>query len=264
MAKTLDMTPSTDGEFTVWEQPQDAREYIIGCDPSLGRVWSEGADHSCVAVYKRAPGKCLEQVAEWYARWPIGRVGEVIACLGRAYGGWVDEHGKEHGNALVNIERNLMDAPKFGLVESQGYPEDRLFIPGDGKHILPGAPKVFFTNKDHATQHLIFNTLIDYLDRDALIIRSKRTLDDISSLEKNQKGDISTRGHDAAIATMMAVMADFETPPCQAYGTEDRPRRVEACPFGMDPVLWDAMHGVKKKSGGLTQSVSWESIKGAW
>lgn len=263
MAKTLDLTPSTDGEFAVWEQPQDSREYVIGCDPSLGRVWSEGADHSCICVYRRTPGKKLVQAAEWYGRWPIGRVGEVIACLGRAYGGWADEHGKERGCALVNIERNLMDAPKFGLVDVQGYPEDRLFIPQDGRHILPGSPKVFFTNKDHATQHMIFNALIDYLDRDALLIRSKRTLDDISALEKNQRGDIATRGHDAAVATMMAVMADFETPACQDYSTSDAPKQAAACPVGMDPVLWAAMHGGPKKNA-LASAVSWEAIKGAW
>jgi hypothetical protein len=262
--KVLDLTPSSDGELSVWEEPQEGREYIIGCDPSLGRTWSEGADHSCIVVYKRCLDRRVEQVAEWYGRWPIGRVGEVIACLGRAYGGWADADGKEAGCAIVNIERNLMDAPKFGLVESQGYSEDFLFVPRDMRNITPGSAKVYFTNKDHATQHLIFNTLVDYLDRDAVLIRSKRALDDISALEKNQKGDVNTRGHDAAVATMMALMVDHEMPSCSDYSEGEKNAALTSCPFGMDPVLWDAMHGKTKKSSALGSAVSWSPMRDEW
>jgi hypothetical protein len=256
--KRLDLRPSTDGELCVWEKPIEGREYVIGCDPSLGRVWSEGADKSAICVLKRCQGKKLEQVAEWYGRWPIGRMGEVIATLGRAYGGWVDVDGREHGCAMINIERNLMDTAKYGLCETQGYGEEFLFIPREHRSVLPGMPKVFFTTKSSDTQHYLVNTLIDYMDRGALILRSKPTIEEMVGLEKDERGTVHTRGKDRSVAVIMAVVADHELLPCADYDAATRVVTVEDCPVGVDPVGWKRLHGLDDGKRKFTTYPGWE------
>src|SRR5687768_645426 len=97
-------------------------------------------DHSAVGLWRREPGRRLVQVAEWYARWTAGRVGEVIGCLGKACG-YDDKTG-----AIVNIERNLSDAPLYAL-RRERYPDMMLFIPPENRNVALGFQRLYFTQK---------------------------------------------------------------------------------------------------------------------
>lgn len=231
------LKPLQGGEFAVWGPPEDGASYIVSCDPSLGRQWSDGADHSSVGVWRRWPGRILEQVAELHVRWPIGRVGQAIACLARAYGGYVDEENRERNCAIVNIERNLMEAARWAMTEDQQFSEEFFFVPREHRSVNGGSVKVFFTNKDQRSQHYILNTLIDYLDRKAIIIRSEPTVNELRLLEKEMDGSVETNGRDRSVMVMMAVVADQELPAVGEVAKE-APKEDE-CPWGVDRELWN-------------------------
>jgi len=243
------------GEFRVWETPQKNAKYIVSCDPSLGRSHTEGGDHSAVGVWKRWPGHIIEQVAELHVKWPVGRVGEAIACLSRAYGGWEDIDGKERDNAIVNIERNLMDTAKWAMVENQQFPEEFLFVPRNERSVGSDVAKVYFTIKDHKSEHYLINTLHDYLDRKAIIIRSTQTIGDIRSLEKRNDGSVPTNGKDLAVMTIMACVADQEMSPPMEEDEKIVDDGEEECPPGKDRELWAKKH--KKPKSKMMQNPTW-------
>lgn len=255
--KRLALRPSAGGELSLWERPVEDAEYIVTCDPSLGRMHTEKGDHSAIGVWRRWPGQIIEQVCEWWGVWPAGRVGEVIACLARAYGGYVDIDGTERGCAIVNIERNLMEAVKWAMVEGQEFSEEFLFIPRNERTADGSAPKVYFTNKDSRSEHYLINTLIEYLDRKAIVIRSARTLDDIRSLEKRNDGGVTTNGKDLAVMAILACVTDQELPAPHDKEEEVAEKDAKDCPPGFDRELWAKKYGKPKKR--LPSSFFWKS-----
>jgi len=211
----LVLTPSLGGEFALWEKPTERGQYIVSCDPSLGRVTSEKSDTSCIGVWLRMPGSRLRQVAEVVFRWSGGRVGEVCAAMARRAGGYLDpKNAKERNCAIINIERNLCDVPLAYILEQQAFPDEYLFIPRQDRDLLlEQGVKRFFTPKTQANQDYLLNNLVDYLDRDALEIRSKETLDELRTLSKDRNGRVDTNGKDRAVMVLMACAADRELGP---------------------------------------------------
>lgn len=245
--KRLVATPSLGGELTVWERPFLGHEYIVTCDPSLGRNWTEMGDSSAIGVWRREPARVIVQCAEWVGKWPIGRVGEVIACISRAYGGRVGQDGREENCAIVNIERNLMDAPKFAMTESQGFSEEFFFVPREHRSIRPGDPHVYFTSKDSKSEHYLINTLADYLDRKAVIVRSEATRDELMSLERDRAGSVKTSGKDRSIMAILACVTDQELPAVRPLEVEPKKQKEPDHIQGMTPrraVKEKRRHGV--------------------
>jgi hypothetical protein len=244
--KRLVLTPRPGGELVIWQRPVEGGEYIVTCDPSLGRQWTDGGDESAIGVWRRWPGHIIEQCAELTCKWPIGRVGEALACISRWYGGsYIDpESGNEKSCAIVNIERNLMDAPKFAMTESQAFSEEFFFVPREHRNIRPGEPKVYFTVKDYKSQHYLIGTLENYMDRKAIIIRSEATINELKTLEKNRAGDVPTNGKDRSIMTILACVTDQELPPVPEK--EEKKKEPEECPWGVDRELWAKKHAPKK------------------
>lgn len=248
--KRLIAYPMPGGDLSVWEMPRAGNQYIITCDPSLGRSHTEGGDHSAVIVWKRWPGRIVEQVAELYCRVPIGRVGEAIACLARAYGNGEDD------NATVNVERNLSDAIRYAMLETQEFPDDSLFVPRNDRSAIAGDTKVYFTPKDHKSEHYLINSLVDFLDRKAIIIRSKRAINDIRSLEKRNDGSVSTTGHDLAVAVILGCVTEQEMPALEELTEKEAKKDPKDCPPGFDRELWAKKYAKAKKR--LPSSFSWQ------
>lgn len=216
---------SSKGELRVWEKPREGEQYIIGCDPSLGRGTKAAADRSSICVMRRAPIKRLIQVADFTCKWRASDVGYAIAALGQWYN-W----------AIINIERNYSDTPRFTL-EQSGYPLEHFFIPVHERNPAKGLEVSYFTNKHGATQDHILDTFEEYLARDAMELRSAPLLAELRKLTKDERGKVATGGKDRAIAAMMAVMAD------QGTACDYTPQTVteyveEKCPPGIDNHLW--------------------------
>lgn len=233
--KRLVLRPSLGGELTVWEKPLTGHEYIVSCDPSLGRNWTEAGDMSAIGVWRREHPRMIVQAAEWVGRWPVGRVGEVLACLSRAYGGWVDKDGREQECATINIERNLMDTPKFAITEIQRLSENFFFVPREHRSIRPGDPNVYFTVKDAKSEQYLINTVADYLDRKAVIIRSEQTRDELMSLERHRDGSVKTNGKDRSVMAILACVTDQELPAARSPEVEPKKKEEPKQVRGMTP-----------------------------
>lgn len=233
--KRLLLKPSQGGELAVWERPLVGSEYIVTCDPSLGRNWTESGDMSAIGVWRREHPRMIVQTAEWVGRWPVGRVGEVIACLSRAYGGWVDQDGREQECATINIERNLMDTPKFAIVDIQGLSENFFFVPREHRAIRPGDARVYFTTKDAKSEQYLINTMSDYLDRKAVIIRSEQTRDELMSLERDRTGSVKTNGKDRSVMAILACVTDQELPAARTPEVEPKQKKEPDKVRGMTP-----------------------------
>ena len=253
--KSLVLTPSRDGELKVWEKPRENAEYIVSCDPSLGRTGIDG-DHSAVGVWRREPGRRIVQVASWYARWTAGRVGEVVACLGKASGGWDDKSG-----AIINIERNLSDAPLYALKREQ-YPDAMLFVPPEQRNVAAGYQRLYFTQKHGSNQRALLDYLIDYMERDAIVIKDRPTLDQLRGLMRDQRGDVNTKGRDLAVMVMMACAADKDSD--AVTDNEFKPPAPEEAPYGVDPVRWAQKQGWKKEPEWDFAAPEWEAASRHW
>lgn len=203
------------GELAVWEMPVEGAEYIASCDPSLGREWSEDGDHTSVGIWRRHEGRVIEQVAHWYGRWTIHNAGIMLAQLARAY-----------NNATVNIERNISDAARFAMTEIQGFDPAYFFIPRDNRNIKEGELKVYFTTKSPMNEHYLWNTLQDYMDRKAVLIRDRGTRSEMMSLSRKRNGAVDSNGKDRSVMVVMAVVADQEMPAFHPRVDEEKKKDV--------------------------------------
>jgi hypothetical protein len=84
----------------------------------------------------------------------------------------------------------------------------------------------------------------DYLDRGALDIKSAETVADLATLERDERGNVDTRGHDRAVSVMMTCIADFEAESVEEF-MRRRPRMED--PEVVDAELVDLKPGIDEK-----------------
>ncbi len=241
--KVLNSRLSSAGELRIWERPVPGALYVIGCDPSLGRTSAEHGDHSALFVAKRETGQRITQVAEWYGRIHAGDVGLVLAALGMEYN-W----------ALLNVERNISDAPRW-VLQSVGYPTERFYVPPRHRELRQPIEQQYFFNKHGSNQRFLLDTLDSYLSNDAILIKSPELIAELRGLQKGDDGNVDTRGRDRSVACMMAVIADA-TWPYEHVEPEKTDDSEKPCPVGIDPVFWKIKHGHSSEAGSLYTSPS--------
>lgn len=212
----LVLTPSASSavEMKVWREPDPNYGVIISCDPGLGRMNNNKKDSSSVDVWFRHPERRIEQVAKLLTTRTAYHVGLAIGALARWYGcGWFDGD-TEILNATINIERNMCDVPLTALQNDQMIGYAYYFYPDEQRRrVKKGEHNTgIFTNKSASNEQYIINTLVQYFERDAIIIRDEHTLLEVATVYKDQSGRIETNGLDSAVSCMMAVVADAELP----------------------------------------------------
>lgn len=261
--RRLVLRRSPAGEFVVWKKPQQGSSYIVVADMALAREGHESTDSHAVGVFERLGSRCIEQCAELVTKIPPARVGEIIACLARAYGGRIED-GREHGCAIVNIERNTMDVPHFYLIEQQRFPEVFCFFPKDRK----GEQRRVYTAKTWQNAEYLLGHLFEYLDRGGLILHSQTTLNEIAILERLPSGKVpgvtsnnsrvATTGKDRAVMAMLACVTDHELPPPKLEMVDHPQIRTDYRTAGVNPSWMKAVnskYGKEQRSG--TPMVSW-------
>lgn len=251
--KQLRLNRNGAGELRVWVPPDPEGDYIIGCDPSLGRNSSEATDHSCVVVMRRTGFRSLELCAEFYGRWLAARVGELMACIGRWYVNADDQP------ALVNIERNIADASLYAM-RREKYVEERFYLPNRFKSPDVKLQHELFFQKTVYNQHFLLQELQDYLERDAIKIYSSDIISDLRSLEMDERGHARTRGRDRAVAIMMAVICDSDSDATTDFSVIASTPETKPCPPGVDPKGWRELHNIphpKKPGKELPKAGSW-------
>lgn len=234
------------GDFKVWEEPVPGASYVLGADVALARdTWkntgSKGVDgdSSTIIILRRDQFR-LVQVFQGRSRMEAGMFGEIIAAWGTHY-----------NKALINIERNLADAP-FASLSRAGYPLERLYVQPETLSSLGGVGSRYFTTKSHANSKYLLDTLIDYLTTFTseggakLVLRSSELMAELRKISKDATGRMeSTNGKDLAVALMMAVVADSTTPaefvPLPPAAKPPKP------PWNVDQDEWKREHGIKDK-----------------
>lgn len=236
------------GDIQVFTPPKEDEEYIIGADIALARQsWMGRAaitgDASTFVVLRRGEFSTLEQVAECRTRCEAMLFGEVLAAVGAHY-----------NHAIINIERQLADAP-FGGLRRAGYPLERLYQPPTPLGVAEQLAAVYFTPKTKQNSKYLLDTVIDYLRNGALVLRSKALVAELRSLQRDEQGHVVTHGKDLSVALMMGVVADTTTPP--PMKRKEKEREIPAPPHGVDVELWNEMHGGKKKAAAIDDLPDW-------
>lgn len=239
------------GPFRMFEAPAEHYEYILGADIALGEEEKRTVgDRSSLTVLKRCYPMGLEQVFEATYRCDSGHFGEIIAAVGKMY-----------NHAWINIERNWSHAPRAALQRAQ-YPISRFYIPPEHGSTREGEQKIYFFHKGPATQKYLTDTFVDYLHQRLITIRSKQTLQELSSLQKDPKGMMMTRGKDRSVAIFMGTIVDATVgrpPPLPEEKIKPPPR----APEGEDVGLWMKRMGLEKKKDQPSDAATWAELGSA-
>lgn len=219
------------GPIAIFEDPEPGASYVIGGDISLSR--SADSDKCSACIAKRFPmHRGLHQVAEFWGNMSPYQFGELLALLGQRY-----------NYALLNPERNLVEAVKAGITAA-GYPDHCLFIAENRMSVYGRLEPIYFTQTTAKNKKFLVDTGLDYLQRGIWRTRSKPLLAEIGSVQKNEKNIPELGSMDRVMAWLMAVHADALTPPVQAVDADKKPPRV--VPMGVDPYFFKKHHGMLK------------------
>lgn len=181
----------SDGEFWIWELPQDREEYDIGADCAPPSA-SPNGDFCAFQVIKRST---KEQVAEWYGHPGIFD-----------YAAMLVEAGKWYNNANLAIEVNGIGYAVNEWCVNEGY--DNIY-----RWRLRQQGKIAFSNltgwkTQDDSKKLMLAVAYDQIDHNALIIRSERLRGEFRRYMKyysesgNEKYEAS-EGHDDGISAFM-------------------------------------------------------------
>lgn len=221
--------PSPSGPWIRWEAPAPGAHYIIGADVALGQ--SDGSDLCAAVVLRRGEGHTLVQVAEFADRVEPFTFGEILAAAGMRWNG-----------ALVNVERN-MGLGVLTAMRQADYPDHLFYVPPTAGTLAGETERKFWLQTTATSKKFILDTLLDYMARKTLWLRSMALHEEVNKVTKDERNAPILNGRDRTVALLMAVYADATTP--LVLAEEERPK-VKRPPYGVDPYLWKKAHGVEE------------------
>lgn len=205
------LTESRTGQLKIWDPPKDRGEYVIGADPSEGKVRDKGAgkrkfnylddrpDYSAAIVLELQTGL---HVASWHGYVPPEQFAAVIAALGMHY-----------NNALIVPEIN---GPGLVLVttlsETLHYPNlyrTRLFNVYDRD--LHVAQWGWRTTAD--SRQMLVSRINEAVNPGRLFTRDRGLISELRTMEFDDQGNPRARGKnkdDRVLAFGMALQGRFE------------------------------------------------------
>ena len=181
---TYDILPSTgecvakkDGKLWVWEEPRADRQYLISADVAEGiEIAAKGGetkyDFSVFDVIDLQTGA---QVAQWHGHVDPDLFGRMLCFVGRRYHfAWLCPERNNHGHTVVTT---IMNA---------GYP--RIYV-----EKIPDPPnkprKRYGWLTTRSTKPKVIDQVIAEMRDGSHGIRSKRTLQEMLSFKKDEKGE---------------------------------------------------------------------------
>ena len=185
------------GALSIWREPIDGREYVIGVDGAEGM--GDENDNSCFQVIDQVT---CEQVAEFYSNTvPIHNFSQILAMVGRTY-----------NNALIVVEgQNAGLAILEKLIHEFFYENLYFTVQGTSKRPLPGIK----TSQQSRIKFL--ETIQTRLINESIAIRSKRFVKELKGFIWNtqtRRAEASRGFHDDAIMAMCFAL----------YGRDSRAR----------------------------------------
>lgn len=205
------LTESRTGQLRVWDQPKDHCKYVIGADPSEGKVRDKGVgkrkfnylddrpDYSAAIVLELETGL---HVASWHGYLPPEQFAVVIAALGQHY-----------NNALIVPEIN---GPGLVLVtalsETLHYPNlyrTRLFNVYDrDMHVAQWGWR---TTAD--SRQMLVSRINEAVHQGNAFTRDRGLIGELRTMEFDDQGNPRARGKnkdDRVLAFGMALQGRFE------------------------------------------------------
>jgi len=160
------LVPNEYGELRVYRNVEPGEVYVIG-----GDVAQEG-DYSELCVLSR---KNLEQVATWSGHIDEFELARVVFKLGSYY-----------NNALVGIERNNMGIAVVKKLDELGYRNQYTMHTVEEKFVKSKRKLGWETNTK--TRPILIGDLNQVVSERQIIIHDERTLGQMQSFVKNDKG----------------------------------------------------------------------------
>lgn len=186
MEKIWDISRLHEVELRVWEQPRKDAQYVIGCDPAMGR--NDNKDRHCVSVWRCFADR-LVQVAEYadnnvetrQAAW-------VLAYLAGAYrncminlevtGGYGQTVMTELDNVKNQLRAEIYNEKTKALGWEDFLSTARWYL--YHKPDSPGAGYVYNWNSTFDAKNRMLSGFRDAHSTDILLIRSVLLLDEMS------------------------------------------------------------------------------------
>lgn len=238
MSRELAVFEDIQGPWTVWEQPIEGADYVLGGDTAQGQKDAQGREHQgdqCTAfIGRRVKGRGVIQVAE-FADWidPY-TFGEIVASWGARY-----------NNAILNVERN-QGLGTLLAVESCGYPRERLYVPTQQASVMGGIEARVWLYTTQQIKKLLVDTAWDYMQRGMLTLRSALLVAEMDKVSKDEKNIPVLGGKDRTVAMLEAVYVDATT---SAVLVEivDKQARLSQIPQHVDRELWKKHLGIQEE-----------------
>ena len=168
----LPMAPAT---LSIWRQPQEGRDYVIGAD--VGEGLQDG-DASCAIVLDRESG---EQVAELHGRVPPERFAHLLHALAWHYRrAKLAVERNNHGHSVLNTLRNVLHYPLLYQHVRYDY---RV-----GDQVTLGWPT------DQATKPILVDDLGAAIAGGHVIIRSLALIDECMTFVTTDTGSQEAQG----------------------------------------------------------------------
>lgn len=186
------------GDIWVWEQPDYTKSYIVSADVARGEN-SELGDYSTFHVIE---AESCTQVAEYRGRITTTDFGHMLCGI-----------ASEYNDALLIIENASVGWAAIQTVINRGY-KNLFYMTEDMKYLDPTAK---FTNKlyrreqnaiagfttSSRTRPLIISKLDQYMRDKTVIIRSRRTIDEmLTFIWENGKAQAADKYNDDLIMAL--------------------------------------------------------------
>ena len=196
------LDPDEFGELRVWSHPVKGREYRLGADVSEGiEISSKDTDWSVACVID---AETYEECAMWRGKLDPDLFAWVCSAIGSYY-----------NKALVGVERNNQGLTTLtSLRNVHGYPN--LYYERVLDERTARKQKKLGWNTTLKSKPLLVNNLRELVREEAILVRSKEILHEMSSFAHHPDGKMAAqlgRHDDCVIALGIAVMMANLYPP---------------------------------------------------
>lgn len=217
MRGTLEFRPNpsanADDPLRVWALPDPSDRYVIGADVAEGL---DHGDYSCAQVLSITQGA---QVAMWHGHIPPDEFADELSKLGRFY-----------GNALIGVEANNHGLTTVTALRNLRYPA--IYRRRTVDKISNKASNQLGWLTTRTSKPLMIDELAMALKAGELSVYDKRTLAELKTYVRDERGSMSGSPHDdtvmaLAIANQMrkfSFMPEYRPEP-DSYWTFDWFRR---------------------------------------
>lgn len=232
---------SSQGPVSIWEDPLEGREYVIGADIATGKFRDTGRQNQSAMYSRDRPDytaavvmekDSTNHVATWHGYAAPMETATYLAALGMLYNGAllaIELNGP--GDAVVDHLRSVIQYPALfrsrllTRVDANGVPQ-------------PG----WMTNE--ATRHMLMGNLERALSDGVLFTRDERLIREMRRMQYDKMGKpraLNKDKDDLVFAAAIALQAIYE-------GASNTVVQPDETPQHRDSWVWEHLKDVRKQA----------------